>query len=86
MAQVATVREVQAHESAARSHDGLVNLQVGRATAQALDVDAPACRVEVEGLESALLAEQLDGVDVLVATVVTRTRLALGVLVGHGRS
>lgn len=86
MAQVATVGEIEAHKTAPRRHKGLVNLQIGRATTQALNVDTPLLLVEVEGLESTLLAKQLDGVNVLVAAVVTRTGQALRVLVGHGRS
>jgi hypothetical protein len=62
----------------------LVSVQVGRAARQALDIDTPLIRVEMESLESSLLAEQLDPVNVLVATVVTGTGVTLGVLVGHG--
>ena len=86
VAQVATVGKVKTHEPVVRPHDGLVDLQVGGGAAQALDVNAPLLSIETEGLEGTLLAEQLDGVDVLVATVVTRARVALGVLVGHGRA
>lgn len=84
MAQMATVGKVKTHETAVNGHDSLVNLQVGRAAAEALDVDTPLLRVDVEGLKSTALAEQLDLVDVLVATVVTSTGETLGVLVGHG--
>jgi hypothetical protein len=83
---VATVGKVKTHETAMRRHDGLVNLQVGRAAAEALDVDTPFLRVEVEGLESTGLAQELDLVDVLVATVVAGAGVTLGVLVGHGRT
>lgn len=86
MAQVTTVRQVQAHQSAMGGHDGLVYLQVGGAAAQALDVDTPLGRVEVEGLEGSPLAEELDLVDVLVTSVVAGAGVALGVLVGHGRA
>ena len=84
VAQVTTVGKVKTHETAVRRHDGLVNLQVGRASTEALDVDTPLLGVNVEGLESTLLAEELDLVDVLVATIVTGTGVTLGVLVGHG--
>lgn len=84
VAQVATVGEVKAHETAVRGHDGLVDLEVGRAAGQALDVDTPLVGVEVEGLEGTLLAQQLDLVNVLVAAVVAGAGVALGVLVGHG--
>ena len=48
-----------------------------------LDVDAPLCGVEMEGLEGTLLAEDLELVDVLVATVVARVGETLRVLVGE---
>lgn len=69
-----------------RRHDSLVDLEIGRATAQALDVDTPLGGVEVESLEGTLLAEELDLVDVLITSVVPSTRIALRVLVGHGRA
>jgi hypothetical protein len=81
---VATVGEVKAHETAVGRHDGLVDLEVGRAAAEALDVDTPLGRVEVEGLEGTALAQQLDLVNVLVAAVVAGAGQTLGVLVGHG--
>lgn len=84
--QVTTVRKVKTHQTAVNGHDGLVDLQVGRRSRKALDVDTPLVRVEVESLESTLLAKKLDLVNVLVATVVTGTRETLGVLVGHGRT
>lgn len=86
MGQVTTVGQVETHETAVGRHDGLVDLQVGRAATEALDVDSPLLVVEVEGIESTALAEQLDLVNVLVATIVTSTGVALGVLVGHGRA
>lgn len=84
VAQVTTVGEVETHETAVRGHDGLVDLEVGRAARQALDVDAPFLRVDVEGGEGTLLAEELDAVNVLVAAVVAGTGVTLGVLVAHG--
>lgn len=86
VAQVSTVGQVETHEPVVWPHDGLVSLQVCWATAQALYVDTPLLRVQTEGLEGTLLAEQLDRVDVLVATVVSGTGVTLGVLVGHGRA
>ena len=86
VAQVATVGKVETHETAVGRHDGLVDLQVGRAAAEALNVDTPLLGVDVEGLESTTLAQLLDLVDVLVATVVTGAGVTLGVLVGHGRT
>lgn len=82
--QVTTVGKVKTHEAATGSHDGLVDLEVGRAAGQALDVDTPLVISDVEGLEGTLLAEKLDLVNVLVATVVAGTGKTLGVLVGHG--
>jgi hypothetical protein len=86
MAQMSTVRQVKTHEPVMRPHDCLVNLQVGGATAQALDIDTPLLRVEAECCESTRLAQKLDGVNVLVSAVVAGTGVALGVLVGHGRA
>lgn len=86
MAQVTTVREIQTHQTTVGRHQSLVDLQVGRASAQSLHINTPLRVVEVESLEGTLLAEELDLVDVLIATVVPSTRLALGVLVGHGRA
>lgn len=85
MAQVATMGEVQTHQTTVGRHESLVDLQVGRASTEALDIDTPLGGVDVEGLEGTLLAEKLDLVNVLVATVVTGARETLGVLVGHGR-
>jgi hypothetical protein len=86
VAQVAAVGQVEAHEPVVRPHDGLVDLQVGRAAAQALHVDTPLLCVQTERRQSAGLAQQLDAVNVLVAAVVARTGVALRVLVGHGRA
>lgn len=86
MAQVAAVRQIQAHQTSTRSHNSLVDLQVGRAATETLDVHAPLGWVDVEGLESTLLAKQLDLVNVLVSTVVPGTGKTLGVLVGHWRA
>lgn len=84
MAEMATVGEVETHQPAVRRHDSLVDLEVGRAAAEALDVDTPLGRVGVESLESTPLAEELDLVNVLVAAIVASAGVALGVLVGHG--
>jgi hypothetical protein len=69
-----------------RSHNSLVCLQVGRATAQALHIDTPFLGVQAESLQSTLLAEYLDSIDVLVATIVTGARVSLRVFVRHGRA
>jgi len=86
MAQMATVWKIQAHHAIMRLHDGLVDLEVGGTAGERLDVDAPLLVIEVEGLESSSLAEQFNGVNVLVTTIVTTSRVALGIFVGHGRA
>jgi hypothetical protein len=83
---MSTVRQVKTHEPVVRPHDCLVNLQVGRATTQALNVDTPLLRVEAECRESTSLAQKLNGVNVLVSAVVAGTGVTLGVLVRHGRA
>lgn len=86
VAQMSSVREIKAHKSLMRSHDSLVDLEVGRGATQALHIDTPFLRVQRKGLESSSLAEQLDSINVLVATVVSCTWQALRVFVRHGRS
>ena len=86
MTQVTTVGQVETHQTFVRAHEGLVDLQVGRATTQALDVDTPLVGLEVEGLQSTSLACKLNGINVLVTTIVTSSRISLRVLVGHGRA
>ena len=86
MGQVTTVGKVETHDAVVGAHDGLVDLEVGRRSRQALDVDAPLLRVEAERLQSASLARELNGVNVLVAAVVAGARVSLGVLVAHGRT
>jgi len=84
--QVTTVRKVKTHESVVWAHDGLVDLEVCRRATQALDVNTPLLRVEVEGLESALLAKKLDLVNVFITTIVSCSWVTLRVLVAHRRS
>lgn len=84
MTQVTTVGQVKTHETLTRAHQSLVDLQVGRRTTQTLNVDTPLSLVQTESGEGAVLASDLNGIDVLVATVVTGTWVTLGVLVGHG--
>ena len=64
----------------------MVDLKVGRTATQALDVDTPLCRVKVERLKRTPLAQCLDLVNMLISTIIPGTRVALGVLVGHGRA
>lgn len=86
MAQMTAMRKIQTHQAAMGGHDSLVDLKVGRAAAEALNIDTPLLGVNIEGLESTTLAKQLNLVDVLVTAVVTSTGQALRVLVGHGRA
>jgi hypothetical protein len=58
--QMTPMREIKTHKSLVGSHDSLVGLQVGRATTQALNIDTPLLRVQMEGLESTSLAQQLN--------------------------
>lgn len=60
MTQVTTMRQIKTHQSVMRSHDSLVDLKIGGATTQALDIDTPFLRIQVESLESSGLASQLD--------------------------
>jgi curli biogenesis system outer membrane secretion channel CsgG len=64
-------------------HDGIVDFEIGRASTQSLDVDAPFGWVEVEGFESTILAEDLNLVNVLVSTIVSSSWVAFRVLIGH---
>jgi hypothetical protein len=73
--------KIQAHQSLVRLHDGLVDLQIGRAPAQSLNIDPPLLRVKTKSLESTSLAEKFNLIDVLVSTVVTSTGVAFGILV-----
>mmetsp|Transcript_123991 Transcript_123991/g.332958 ORF Transcript_123991/g.332958 Transcript_123991/m.332958 type:complete len:366 (-) Transcript_123991:23-1120(-) len=81
--QMATAGKIQAHDARVRRQQCRVDGEVSRAAGVGLHVDAPLLRVQVERLESAVLAQVLDLVDDLVASVVARPRLALGVLVGE---
>jgi hypothetical protein len=83
---VATVGEIKTHQTVVGTHQGLVDLQVGRGARKALHVDTPLSGVKVEGLEGTVLAGDLNGINVLVATVIAGTGVALGVLVAHGRT
>jgi hypothetical protein len=60
MTQMASMRKIKTHKSLVGFHDSLVDLQVGRATTQALNIDTPFLRVQMEGLESTSLAQQLN--------------------------
>lgn len=79
--QVAAMWKVESHESVVDVEDGGVCLEVGWGAGVWLDVDAPFCWVELEGLESALLAQGLGLIYELVSSVVSRTWVTLRVLV-----
>ena len=84
--QVTTVGQVKTHKTIMGLHDSLVDLKIGRAAGEGLNIDTPLVAVNVESLKSTLLAEKLDLVNVLVATIVTHTGITFGVFVGHGRA
>lgn len=86
MAQVTTVRQIKTHEPLMGLHDSLVDLQICRASTQALDIDTPFLRVQMEGFQSTGLACQLNLVNMLVSTVVSSSWITFGVFVGHWRS
>lgn len=67
-------------------HDGLIYLKVGRASTQALNINTPLRGIKSESLKGSCLAEELNGIDMLVSAVVPCTWVAFGVLVGHGRT
>merc|ERR1719265_1830229 len=80
--QVATARQAQAHDAGVRLEERGVHSEVGRGAGVRLHVHVPLLVTQTERLQSALLTEQLDLVDHLVAAVVPLPSLALGVLVG----
>ncbi len=84
--QVAPVRQVQGHDAVVRLEHGRVRLEVGGRARQGLHVHAPLGRVQVKGLQGALLAKGLHLVDVLVAAVVAGPGVPFRVLVGHDRA
>ena len=86
MTQMPSVGKIQTHQSIVWSHQCLVDLQVGGAATQALYIDPPQLGIQAEGLERSSLAGQLNGVDVLVTPIVPSARVALRVLVRHGRA
>lgn len=79
MAQMATMGKVKTHEPSMYRHKRLIHLQVGRATAEGLDIDTPFCGIEMKRLESALLAKKLDLVNMLISSVVSGSGSALAV-------
>ena len=85
VAQMPTMRQIESHQSLVWSHQRLVDLEICWRPTQGLNIDAPFLAVQAERLQSASLACELDGVDPLVSAIVSSTRVAFGVFVGHGR-
>lgn len=86
MAQMAAVRKIQAHKSLMWTHQCLIHLKVGWTATQALYIDSPFLRIKVERRQGTRLTQQLNRVNVLIPSVVTGTRVAFRVFVGHGRT
>eukprot|EP00754_Rhynchopus_humris_P025725 Rhum_TRINITY_DN14962_c0_g1::Rhum_TRINITY_DN14962_c0_g1_i1::g.130528::m.130528 len=84
--QVATAREVQAHDAVVRLEERRVHAEVGRRARVRLHVHAPLAVVRLEHLQATLLRQLLDLVDELVAAVVPVADLALRVLVRQARA
>ena len=83
MTQMTAVWQVKTHQSVMRPHDSLVDLEICRAATQALNIDSPFLRVQIEGFESTSLTGQFNGVNVLISTIIPCTWVTLGVFVGH---
>mmetsp|Transcript_49006 Transcript_49006/g.111658 ORF Transcript_49006/g.111658 Transcript_49006/m.111658 type:complete len:258 (-) Transcript_49006:881-1654(-) len=81
--EVTTAGQVQTHDARVRRQEGRIDRKVGGAPGVRLHIDAPLLLIKAESLEGTVLAEVLDLVDDLVATVVARTGLPLRVLVGE---
>jgi len=83
VAEVAAMGEVQRHDPIVRIQQSGVDLEVGWRSGEGLDINSPFLRIQSVCLEGPLLAQALGHVDVLVAAVVPRPGVPLGVLVGH---
>lgn len=83
MGEMASMGQVQAHQSVTGLHDSGVSVEVCGGTRQGLDVDSPDLGVQVERLQGSLLAQRLGLINELVTTVVSGARVALRVLVLH---
>mmetsp|Transcript_45492 Transcript_45492/g.75849 ORF Transcript_45492/g.75849 Transcript_45492/m.75849 type:complete len:303 (+) Transcript_45492:838-1746(+) len=81
--EMAAVRKVQSHDAVVRLQQTGVDGEVGGAAGQGLHVHAPLLRVQAKRSKRAALAQALNLVDVLVATVVTLSGKALRVFVGE---
>lgn len=67
-----TVGQTETHDAVLRLNEGGESCKVGGRSGVRLDIDTPDFWVEIEGGECTLLADDLDLVNVLVASVVLR--------------
>lgn len=81
-----TRRKIQTHDAVVGSQKSRVHGKVGRRSRVRLHIHAPLVGVQTVSLEGTSLAQNLNLVNVLVATVVTLARVALSVLVGESRA
>lgn len=68
---LSSVGQVQAHDAVVRFEHRRVDGKVSGGTRVRLDVDPPQSRVQVKGVQGALLAQQLDLIHHLRSTVVS---------------
>ena len=83
--QVPTTRQIQPHDAIMRIQQPRIHRKVRRTPRIRLHIHPPLTRIQTIGVQRPLLAQQLDLVDHLVATVVPRVGLPLRVLVGQAR-
>ena len=86
VSQMASRRKIQTHHAATRSQQTRVHSQVARRSGIGLNVHAPLFRIQMISSQSTLLAQLFDLVDVLVASVITMTRISLRVFVRQTRT
>lgn len=68
---LATVRQVQPHDSVVRLQKGCVDSQIGWGPRIRLDIDSPLCRIQVKGLQGPTLTQQLDFIHYLCSPIVS---------------
>lgn len=83
---ITSMGQIQTHQAIVRSHDCLVDLQIGRAAAESLHIDTPFLSIQMKCFQRSSLACQFDLVYEFVATVVSCSWIAFRVLVGHRRT
>lgn len=81
MDSLATAREIQTHQTLVGLQDRIVGREVRRGSGVGLHVHTPFLLVQVEGLQSTVLAESLQFIDHFRSSVVTMPRDSLAVLV-----